>query len=230
MNSLHIPISVALSANGQVEFGALYHKFSNYQPNLASDKDFEQVGVTVVGLAPSRSALDGALAMPAEVAVIDADLFSDDRELVTVLQSQLVDKVALVVLPVHRQYLAPQIKSLSRVRQIVLKGELTETGLINAVTMIGLSERAAREVQTPGSALLQQVAALPDQVDRINALAGTRIFAVAGSKGARDSRPACKRPSSGWMCCSPRMTPPNPRRLPRVILSIALCAARPISA
>jgi MinD-like ATPase involved in chromosome partitioning or flagellar assembly len=183
MNSLHTPISVALSANGQVEFGALYNKFSNYQPNLASDKDFEQVGVTVVGLAPSRGALDGALAMPAEVAVIDADLCSDDRELVTVLQSQLLDKVALVVLPVHRQYLAPQIKSLSRVRQIVLKGELTETGLIHAVATIGLSERAAREIQTPGSALLQQVAAMPDQVDRINALAGTRIFAVAGSQG-----------------------------------------------
>jgi len=183
MNSSRTPISVALSANGQVEFGALYHTFSNYQPNLASDKDFEQVGVTVIGLAPARSALDGALSMPAEIAVIDADLLPDDHELVEVLKNQLVDKVALVVLPVHRQYLAPQLKQLTRIRQIVLKGELTGLGLIHAVTSIGLSERAASEVQTPASALLKQVSAMPGQVDRINALAGTRIYAVAGSKG-----------------------------------------------
>jgi MinD-like ATPase involved in chromosome partitioning or flagellar assembly len=183
INSTRLPISVALSANGQVEFGALYKKFSNYQPNVASDKDFEQVGVTVVGLAPARASLDGALAMPAEVAVIDADLLPEDHDLIDVLNSQLIDKVALILLPVHRQYLAPQIKQLARVRQIALKGELTEVGLIHAVVKLGLSERAASEVNTPVSALLRHASDFSHPVERVNALAGTRIYAVAGSKG-----------------------------------------------
>lgn len=177
------PISVILSANGQAEFGPLYHQFVMYQPNLASDKDFERVGVSVIGLGPTRANLDAAIHNEAEVALIDADLFPDDRELLTFLSAQLQGKVALVSVPAQRRHLVPTIRQVPTVRQVSLKGELRDTALIHAIAQIGLSERATQLVNTPASVLYDHISRLASPLERVNALAGTRVFAVAGSKG-----------------------------------------------
>jgi hypothetical protein len=76
------PISVTLSAHGQVEFNALYRAFSNYHPNPASDQEFERIGVSVVGLGPSPRLRDHARQ---PVVVVDADLYGDDQALLNVL-------------------------------------------------------------------------------------------------------------------------------------------------
>ncbi len=176
-------ISVILSANGQAEFTALYSQFATYQPDPSADKDIERVGVSVVGLGPTRSTLTEAISQEAEVAVIDADLFMDDQELITFLNQSLQDKVAVVVLPPHRQHLRPTLNQLGPVRRIALRGELSGLGLIQTVVQIGLSERASRLETRPASALFDRTRQLTNQADRINALTGTRIFAIAGSKG-----------------------------------------------
>ncbi|CAG0992264.1 hypothetical protein PLCT2_02537 [Planctomycetaceae bacterium] len=177
------PISVILSANGQAEFGTLYHQFVMYQPNPSSDKDFERVGVSVIGFGPTRANLETSIQSEAEVALIDAELFPDDRELLAFLNAQLQDKVALVIVATQRRYLVPTIRQVASVRQVSLKGELRDTGLIHAIVQIGLSERAVRLVSTPASVLYDHIARLASPVERVNALAGTRVFAIAGSKG-----------------------------------------------
>ena len=177
------PISVTLSANGQVEFNALYRAFSNYHPNPASDQEFERLGVSVVGLGPSRPVFETMLDQPSEVVVVDADLYGDDLALLNVLATRLTGKVALVLLPPNRQHLRSSLQGIAEVRGLYLKHELTETALVQAVAQVGLSERARLAYVTPGSALLAQAAAQPTPVERVNALAGTRIYAIAGSKG-----------------------------------------------
>ena len=176
------PISLILSANGQVEFNALYSACSNYRPN-PSGQEFEQVGISVVGLGPSRLTFETALTQAAEVVVVDADLYLNDQELIDLLALRVTDKAAIVLLAPQRQHLRAPLQKLPPVRAIYLKGELNHGGLIHAVAQWGLSERARLANHAPGTALLQQAAALPTQVERVNALAGTRIYAVAGSKG-----------------------------------------------
>lgn len=177
------PISVILSANGQVEFNALYGAFSNYRPTPAAQQEFEQIAVTVVGLGPSRLTFETALSQSAEVAVVDADLYLNDQELIDLLAARVSGKIAIILLPIHRQHLRAAVQQQQPVRAIYLKGELNPVALIHAVAQWGLSERARLANQAPGTALLKQVGALPTQVERVNALAGTRIYAVAGSKG-----------------------------------------------
>lgn len=176
-------VTLILSANGHAEFGLLYHQFATYQPDTESDKDFERLRVSVVGLGPTRATLEAAIASEAEVAVIDAELFPDDRDLLNFLNTHVQDKVAHVIVPAPRRYLVPNIRQNPRVRQVSLKGELRERGLIHTLAQIALAERAARVVNLPASTLYESVARLASPVERVNALAGTRVFAVAGSKG-----------------------------------------------
>jgi MinD-like ATPase involved in chromosome partitioning or flagellar assembly len=177
------PVRVILSANGQAEFGPLYHQFVMYQPNLASDKDFERVPVSVIGLGPTRANLEAAISNEADVVLVDADLFPDDRELLAFLNAQLPGKVALVIVSAQKRFLVPTIRQVASVRQIALKGELRDIGLIHTIVQIGLSERAVQFVNTPASVLYDQVSRLASPIERVNALAGTRVFAIAGSKG-----------------------------------------------
>ena len=183
MTTALVPISVTLSANGQAEFGALFSAFSNYNPNSSAPDEFERIGVSVIGLGPSRQVFETMLDQPAEVVIVDADLYPKDQDLLDLLASRLTGKVAIVLLPVQRQHLRLSVQKIAEVRAIYLKNELRDVALIHAVTQLGLSERARLADVTPGSTLLAQVAAQPTQVERVNALAGTRVYAIAGSKG-----------------------------------------------
>ena len=130
----------------------MYHLLSASHHALTSDKDFERLRVSVVGLGPTRATLEAAIASEAEVALIDAELFPDDHDLLNFLNTRLQDKVALLIVPAPLRYLVPNIRQNPGVPQVSLKGELRDRGLIHPLVRTRPPARAPRSPLLPPSA------------------------------------------------------------------------------
>ncbi len=166
------PIRVILSAVTQDELNRMYAAFLG-----------DPARVTVVSLAPTADLLiQNVQQVPAEVVVVDGDLFGaqGERALVDCLNLKLGEAAAIVLLSSAQEVLRGTVQSLARVREVLTK-PVNFAGLISRVNQVGISERAATGLTAPAQAYLR--AAGPAPMQQTLSVVGMRIFAFGASKG-----------------------------------------------
>lgn len=159
------PVRVFLATAGQEELNVLYAAF------------LQDARLQVASLATSFDMLEANLrSVRAEVLVIDAELLAGRGEKGMVEYLNRVPAAAIVLLPPPLVHLQGVLRQAGQVREVAIK-PVNYAALVQRAYEVGINERAAQQVVSPGLDIYRPTA--PTGA----AVVGTRVFAFYATKG-----------------------------------------------
>jgi cellulose biosynthesis protein BcsQ len=162
-----------LSAPGSTAMNQMYRAM------LADER------LSIVTFAPTVEQMDIALTQqPVEVAVIDAELLAEtgERGIMQLLAHKLGSAVAIVLLPQPMARLQGALINLDRVHEVLVK-PVNYAHVADRCYQVALTLRVSQSAMAPATDFVQSAAAQVSGAARAMAMAGTRVFAIAGGKG-----------------------------------------------